>query len=738
MALFHVGVLLSGAAGLINEVVWQRAFQRYLGGSETLSATLVVAAFMLGLGAGSLVAGRKAELYRQPLRALALVEAALAGTTLLITVGLHSGATGTIVEAQLSAVRAGLPVTMAFGFVAGVVLFIPCFLMGATMPLASAACQQTLGQPDSRALGILFGVNTLGAAIGGLAAGYVMVPLWGISSSLFGAVVLNLIAATIFAGASLGAPREAAEIRADSPPPGATGPSPGNPLRAPALTMLLLGFCALGYEMALFRLFALKRGPLPSTFAFVITGFLVSWSVGAALSSRPKTPDLSRVFRACGALVLLSLGSYYLWWYSAGFGIPEEPPIPELYRMLRRLFALVCFLPCAISGFLFGAVVARAARIWGRDVGRLYAANTAGAVAGAIAIPLLGFELPYPLLIAGLAVMMFSLQYSAPCSPVNRPIGGRPMPVPVTAAAAVVLVLAGWAVNSGLEEGVSLWFGRDGVLGLDRAGNLSWDGLWHSSLADGESYIGSNNWALAALPALSYSGPGIRDVCVIGLGTGITAAVIAQLTTVRQVDVYEINRDMEEFHRRYPGGTLHALDNPKIRIRWQDARAGLRIREDRYDLIITQPMYLKQAGSTFLNSREFMAIVRARLKPGGVFCLYSRGTEAQKLVMRQTAANVFQYGESFLDGYLLLLSDGPLDVGQEALEKRFRENGDDPLWGEVTANVETASPAAVGRLLDDPRLVWSAWGLSLTDDDPLIEYPDMLERRLERARRARR
>jgi spermidine synthase len=94
-------VLLSGAASLINEVVWQRAFQRYLGGSETLSATLVVAAFMLGLGVGSLVAGRHAERYRRPLAALALVEAALAGATLLIAAGLGGGATGAIVAAQL-------------------------------------------------------------------------------------------------------------------------------------------------------------------------------------------------------------------------------------------------------------------------------------------------------------------------------------------------------------------------------------------------------------------------------------------------------------------------------------------------------------------------------------------------------------------------------------------------------------------------------------------------------------
>jgi spermidine synthase len=610
--------------------------------------------------------------------------------------------------------------------------------MGATMPLASAVCQRTLGQPDSRALGFLFGVNTLGAAVGGLIAGYLMVPVLGISSSLYCAVVLNIVAAVIFAGAGLGAPREAVEAVAGIPRGGAIGLSLGNPLWAPALTMLLLGFCSLGYEMALLRLFALERGPLPSTFAFVITGFLLSWSVGAALSSRAKVPDLARGFRACGALLLLSLASYYLWWYSAGSGIQDGPPMPVLYGLLRRLLATACFLPCVMFGFLFGAVIARAARVWGRDVGRLYAANTAGAVAGATAIPLVGFELPFPVLVAGLAAMMLLLQYSGSRSPGERPARRRSPRAILTAIGVVALVVAGWAANARLEAGISLWFGRAGVLGLDREGNLSWDGLWHSRLADRESYIGTNNWALAALPAVSYSGPAIRDVCVVGLGTGITAAVIARLATVRQVDVYEINRDLEESHRRYPEGTLHALDNSKVRIDWQDARAGLRIREDRYDLIITQPMYLKQAGSTFLNSREFMDIVRARLKPGGLFCLYSRGTEAQELVIRQTAGSVFGHGESCMDGYLLVLSGQPLDVGQEALERRFREYSGDPLWDEVADNAETASPAAVRSVLDHPRLVWSAWGLNLTDDDPLIEYPGILETRLEWARQAAR
>jgi SAM-dependent methyltransferase len=237
---------------------------------------------------------------------------------------------------------------------------------------------------------------------------------------------------------------------------------------------------------------------------------------------------------------------------------------------------------------------------------------------------------------------------------------------------------------------------------------------------------------------VSYSGAAIRDVCVIGLGTGITAAVIARLATVRNVDVYEINRDLEGFHRRHPEGTLRALENPTIEVRWRDARAGLRVRDERYDLIIAQPLYLSQAGSTFLNSREFMEIARARLKPRGILCLYSRGTEAQKRVMRQTAASVFAHGESFKNGYLLVLSDAGFDLTEEALLRRFRGNREDPLWREVAANAETGSSAAVRSVLDDPRLDWSAWGLNLTDDDPLIEYPGILDTRLEWARQAAR
>jgi spermidine synthase len=743
--LFSSGILASGAASLVNEVVWQRALPRFLGGSETLSSTLVVAAFMLGLGVGSWFAGRHAGRFRNPLGTLAMVEAGLAGTTLLAAIGLTGSRADGIIELQLSAVNAGLPVTIVFGCLAGIVLFVPCFLMGATMPLASEALQRALGHRNSRALGMLFGLNTLGAATGAIAAGYALVPLIGISSSLHWAVALNVLAALMFLGAGR---KSLSRNPADGPPNAATSPrifAAEASMRRAAVTMLALGFCSLGYEMALLRLFGLRRGPLPYTFAFVIAGFLIAWSVGAALSSRARRMDPAPWAGFCALTLLLPLVAYYLWWFSTGFGIPQEPtPLRILYRQSLRILTAGCFLPCGLFGFLFGTVTARAARDWGRDVGSLYAANTVGAVAGVVAIPLLGYEVPFPALLAGLAAILLLLQYFESLEPRTGSARYAPaaqlrrLRAPLTAGVAVALIAAGWTLGGRLDSGLSLWFSRAGVLGLDRAGNLYWDGLWHSRLADGKAYIGTSNWNMAALPAVSYSGPGIRDVCVIGLGTGITAAVIAQLESVDKVDIYEINRGLEGFHRLYPEGTLRALDHPKVEMRWQDARAGLRIRDDRYDLIITQPLYLKQAGSAFLNSREFLEIIRARLNPGGVFCLYSRGTEEQKLVMRQTAASVFPHGESFLDGYLLVLSSGPLDLSAEALRRRFVEYDDDPLWREIAANPETKSAQAVHAALDDPRLQWSAWGLNLTDDDPLIEYPDLLGTRLKWAEKASR
>ncbi len=221
----------------------------------------------------------------------------------------------------------------------------------------------------------------------------------------------------------------------------------------------------------------------------------------------------------------------------------------------------------------------------------------------------------------------------------------------------------------------------------------------------------------------------IEDACVIGLGLGITAGTLAKLDSVRTVDAYEFNHTLKDIYAEYRQGTLGLADNPKINILWEDARSGLSLREKQYDVIQTQPLYLKQAGSSLLNSEEFFQLVEPPAQARyGVFCLYSNGEPQQAFAVRQTAAEVFAGRETFMNGYLLVLSNEPIRIEETALARRLAQRiaFADPLWREIAGYERTRDAAAILDVLDRPPLPWGDGRLVVTDDRPLVEYPAFL------------
>lgn len=272
----------------------------------------------------------------------------------------------------------------------------------------------------------------------------------------------------------------------------------------------------------------------------------------------------------------------------------------------------------------------------------------------------------------------------------------------------------------------SMYSGRDGVILIDEKGNLFWDGLWHSKLSHDNDHIGTNNWYLATAPALCHPTGEFEDVCVIGVATGITASTFAMHESVRQVDGYDISQVLREIYVDYPEETLHLTENSKINMIWQDARTGLALNPKQYDIIQTQPLYLKQAGSGLLNSMEFYELVKSRLKPGGVFCLYSNGSAEQAMAVRETADQVFPYRETFMKGYLVILSNEPLELSAESFEAKINRPG--KLWQQIREHSGTHTGSAVMSLLDRPALPRGSELLVITDDRPLVEYPHYLSR----------
>lgn len=700
-----LALALSGVAGLVNQVVWQRALKIFLGGSETLSAMVVVLVFMLGLGLGAGGASRFAHRLRHPLRTLAGVELALALTTLAIAFLLAADVSESVYAVQRLALGAGVPLRVVYAVGALVLLLPPTVLMGATLPLASEAFQRQLEAEDSRLVPILFFVNTLGAAGGALATSMRLLPLLGQQNTLFVAVAANTSAAVLLALASL-------PLRAALPGPDA--PSHATPIRLDEGLGFALGFVALAYEMLLFRVLVLAHEPLPTTFAVGLAAFLLAWSVGMAIAPLlPHVPTLAGIT----GLVVGAVPFLYALDLSAGYDLAPA--------------SLMYALPAVGFGMLYGVLVTRVATDWGRDVGRYAAFNTLGSCAGVLAATLVGLELP---LTAGTTALALALLAVAAVDlSVRERHGATLRGVAASCIAMGAGVVAwGWSTPYTSTDAYRTYWGRDGVVEVTDDGQVFIDGLWHTKLTDGTDHIGRPySWLMAATAVMALDRRPQRAL-VVGAGVGISSVTLEGFDGL-QVDGYEINHTLQRVLRDYPDATLHALDTPRIRWIWQDARTGLALDETTYDIILSAPLHLRQAGSSLLLSTEYIRLAKSRLAPDGVLAVYSNeGSPAQSALIRRTLTDHFKHQVSWYDGVVTLASDHPIDFTEAGLRQRMQEP--DRLFRELAALdarlkregwddgvFDWYDGPVTGALADRP----------IRDDQPLIEYPELADERID-------
>jgi len=781
--LFALGIalLFSGAAGLINQVIWQRSFKVLLGGGESLSSTIVVLVFMAGLGVGSWWCSKKIARVRNPLKLFLLIEVALALVNSVVTWALTKDLSASVFTLNSVASSFNLPLSVVYATGSFILLFIPCLLMGATIPLAAEVCQRNLALKSSVVIAWLLSINTMGSVAGCILSGSIMIPLLGLTKSLVIAAACNLLAGALLLFLQLTSPPPSTISTQDN---SQAAPNNSPPKSSGELAMLLLGLCSLGYEIYLLRLFALSFQPLPQTFGAVITGFLLFWSIGAALASRTSGPSIYKsVFYCCtcmlavgvlslqeiipsmhfskdwkiyfATLVILAFTFSYIAQSFLPSSAKKQQRISELiililggvfvYHSLEHSTtrldgyspAALCsfvlnkslyFLPCLFFGYLFGKIVTGISLSWGQDVGRLYMYNTVGACTGVLFLTFVAYHTPHFVILIFFVLALLSLlkvatsldTFSAKAAKLNYWFIGL----------AALLIVSALTFNiSKIIPGYSRYPGKEGVIKVSSNGNLNWDGLWHSALSLNNNHVGTMNWYLAVIPALCHADSNSdKSACVIGTGTGITATTLTKLDDISQVTSFDINKKLKQVFYDFPEGTLHFQSNKKVNMQWQDARAALTLNPTKYDIIQTQPLYLKQAGSSALNSKEFFELVKSRLKPNGVFCLYSNGTPEQAFVIRETADQVFPYRETFFSGYMVICSNAPISFTQASILKKLNRNND--FWKEVKSHAHTSTPDKVLSLMDSPRLLPGDQDLIITDNSPIVEYPDFLKKRV--------
>jgi spermidine synthase len=768
---------LSGASGLVLEMLWTRMLTLVFG-STTLAVSTVLTAFMGGLGLGSYLAGKFADRLKNPARSYALVEASVGLYALLVpwVISFYPGLNRWLWVAFGD--RYALLSVLRFVASAGL-LIIPTTLMGATLPILARHFVRhpwELRRVGLR-IGTLYAINLFGAVAGAFFAGFVFLPTIGLRWTNVTAASFNLtLAAAILLARRLLTDADATPTSMDELIEKATEAGDLRPGALPppvvmtvaARRVALYGFAVSGaaamtLQVLWTRALAVLIGSSIFSFTLILLAFLIGLGVGSAVFGRlsQRTAHPVRWLASLHLGIAAAVGVSYLvtdkipfvftWLLeSSSYGV-------DTILICQFILACITVLPATI---LMGGIFPLTMRIAaarldsvGRDIGSAYALNTTGAIvgsflAGFVTLPILGLQRGiYAAVLASLCLAALLFAFAPELPRARRATG-----VAVAAGMAVLGILlprwdlvsfsAGFFRVSIAREYIyrqvhkkpwqtpKLVFYEDGV-----ATTVTVD-QWNKtySLKNNGKVDASNDADMATqiivglLPLLLYQGDAPPKVALIGYGSGVTAGAITQYP-IRSLEVVELEPAIYRASRFFDNDNHRPLLNPKVTARVGDGRNFLGQRRDKFDVIVSQPSNPWLTGVSNLFTREYFRDVKTRLGPNGIFCqwaqLYEMSPWNIKAIYR-TVREEFPYvyvfaAEDLSSDTILIASMHPLTLDLDVLEKAFR----DPTTRAEARRAGLNSPHDVfAYLLLGPEELesFTAGSPDNTDDNARIEF----------------
>lgn len=629
----------SGVAALAFEALWFHQTGLSFGHGVMASA-LVLSGFMAGMATGNLLAARFGDRWARPLRAYALLEltVAVSGVALVFLIPRLAAAI-----APLSVALEDRPLALGALRLGGawLVLLVPSAAMGMTLPLSVRGL--TRWDPRfGRALGLLYGINTLGAVLGALLVETSWLPWLGVHGSAWLPAGLGLLAASLGLLVDRAQPPPAAADAAQA----GTGDSVGesDPRRAGGGWLLLLaaalgGFAMLGLEVLWLRFLLLYLVETPLAFATVLALVLLGigaggWLAGALLSRFPLAFRFADALAyAAGASGIIGL-LVYPRLLAATFVL--EPGVADMMAQA----APIVLAPALLSGMLLTFIgAALRARQPGdaRVTGRVVFANTLGgalgsALAGLVLLPTLGMETGLVALLGALGVTGLLLTLALRPTGASRAQTGLRA---LTAAGCLGLVLTfpfGELERRFVHGSVSRWMGpEDEVVEVREDATATLIHVRHrqhglflfDQLATNAYSMAVNDFAarrymrLYGYLPLSLH-PGMKSALIVGFGVGNTASALTAREEFEHIDVVDISRGTLDLSRnmRFLSGK-HPLDDPRVSVHIEDGRHHLLGTSRRYDLITGEPPPPILAGVSNLYSAEYFELLHSRLNEGG-------------------------------------------------------------------------------------------------------------------------
>ncbi len=715
---------LSGLAGLIYQVAWQRLLTVHYG-VGAVSIAVIVSVYMFGLGLGSLLGGRLAERCSDPCALYAIIEGALG------IAGLASFPVILALGRITSHAAPAVSFVCMFAF-----LCLPTLLMGITLPLLTALFVRMTGD-FIYSVAHLYFINTLGAAAGAVLTSYLFISLVGLDGSIYLAAVVDFVlASAIFLVRGSVGPELQREREAD--PFG--GPGMG---RLAHLLVFATGFIAIGYEIICYRVIGVLVKDSPYAFSSVLAIYLMGIACGslAVRNYLARNPNASRrdlfftVQFLIGLTILLTFAGYYQLSQHGpvqrlthlSFSADAHPSLAvfsrspdarcfdDIFLLLDVFLWPMAFLlmPTMLMGASFPLISSLALSRRGGEgtaVGTTYFFGVmgnvlGGLVTGLLSLPLVGTEVTA--LALGSLALLFGL---APR------IFSRELPGFYRLAGLIVLLLGIAAIfprpgslymamheppfpprNTEIDEGL------DAVVLTYANGEL----LRNFINGQGHGYRPGPPFYAEAVESLSFT-PIPRKVLVIGFGAGSITEACLKSTEVQQVTLVELCGSVIGNLRKFPA-LVDILDDKRLRLIIDDGRRFLQRNDERFDVILMDALRTTTAYSNNLHSRQFFALAGQHLSDGGVLMV---GGVGDSPVIPRTLLEEFSNVRSYYG--FSLASKVPLRKDTGRFERLL------PLF---PAGVQTEMRAFLQDYKDGQELVKVTRGYPPNQDwKPVSEY----------------
>jgi spermidine synthase len=731
-------------------------------GATTLAVSTVLAAFMGGLALGSALAGRLAPRITKPLATYGWMEIGIAAYALLVPLLFRL-----IDHVYVLIWQQFQPGFFAFSLwrfvLSGLVLLIPTTLMGATLPVLAAAVIHAAGR-NSNSVTRLYACNLAGAILGTLAAGFVLLPTLGVRMTIVVAAVLNVmvgvIAIVLQRRAGTKASVEEAQIDVDSP---ALDLGSG---RFWIFAAFASGFVTISTQVSWTRILTMIIGSSTYAFSIVVALFLIGLAAGAwFVARRDRSSKLRSMILKVEVLTAISL--------IASLFILNKLPVMLIHLGLRfeisswtgllALQILCATLLILVPALLMGMVMPLVL-VWASGdqkkavarVGRSYAVNTIGAIAGAfiagfLLIPLTSTR--FTLLLATICCVIVAAVAYRPRESQRDPALKRALAIGLIPVAVIVIFLVaprmnladfsigaydslvrvlaqtregtredtGQGDNTAVRELLMYQEGPTATVSVRRDQNTISMAINGRTNASDSIYDMPTQVMLGRIPLLVA--PKIDTGLVIGYATGVTVGAMLQ-SQIQSVTCVELEPATVDASVYFNHVNFRPRDDPRMNLIIDDARAFLRVTPNRYDMIVSEPSHPWVPGVANLFTQEFFELGRSRLNDDGIFVqwvqIYQLSTESLRSVLA-TYTRVFPHVLMFRVGgvnegkdLILVGSNRPLDVN------RISERWQDPR---ITidflplVNLKTEADVAHWFVCDESKLGPAVAGAKINTDD---------------------